>query len=63
MRKRKTYDTKCEELAKYFLHKGASEFLTRELAEHIQSEVEFWFDSESNAIQMDVVRIDVENKA
>ena len=60
--KRKCYDSKCEDLAKHFLHKGASENLVRELAEHIQDEVEFWFDSATNEIQMDAIRVDVESR-
>ena len=42
------YDSKCEELARYFLAEDAEgeakELLVKNLAQHIQNEVEAWFE-------------------
>lgn len=43
----KMHDPKCRELSEHFLPTMASERLKRELAQHIQDEIESWMQYEA----------------
>jgi hypothetical protein len=50
-----SYDPKCEELAQHFLSDSTlSTRWVKELAQHIQDEIEFWIEDETRRIELNL---------